>query len=153
MKKEQTVDYAKCVQIANQCTCMHVRKASRAVTQYFDRFMAECGLTNSQFTMMIALTLMGKPTLTQMAEALGMDRTTLSRNLKPLLDEGMVEPVDGPDKRAKQIAISQKGKTALVKAIPMWEEAQESFVQRMGQGNWKELIKKLSATVVVASNL
>jgi DNA-binding MarR family transcriptional regulator len=153
MNKKSILDYSKCTQIANQCTCMHVRKASRAVTQYFDRILSGCGLTNSQFTILVAFALMGKPTLTQMSESLGMDRTTLSRNLKPLLEAGLVEEVNGPDKRARQVMLSESGKNALIKGIPLWEEAQESFIQRMGQPNWKELLKKLSATVVVASTL
>jgi len=153
MKEQSSLDYSKCTQIANQCTCMHVRKASRAVTQYFDRILSGCGLTNSQFTILTAFALMGKPTLTQMSESLGMDRTTLSRNLKPLLAAGLIEEVSGPDKRVRQMMLSDTGKNTLIKAIPLWELAQESFIQRMGQPNWKDLLRNLSATVVVASNL
>ena len=112
-----------------------------------------CGLTNSQFTILTAFALMGKTTVTQMSEGLGMDRTTLSRNLKPLLAAGLVKEVEGADKRTRQVMLSEAGQDALMKGIPLWEKAQEDFIRRMGQSNWKDLLNKLSATVVVASNL
>ncbi|MFX4933424.1 MarR family winged helix-turn-helix transcriptional regulator, partial [Acinetobacter baumannii] len=85
--------------------------------------------------------------------SLGMDRTTLSRNLKPLLAAGLVKEVEGADKRTRQVMLSEAGQDALMKGIPLWEKAQEDFIQRMGQSNWKDLLNRLTATVVVASNL
>ena len=81
-----------------------------------------------------------------------MDRTTLSRNVNPLIDSGLVALTEGKDRRTKRLELSEKGRNALAQAIPLWEEAQEAFVRRMGQGNWKELLNKLSASVVVATN-
>jgi DNA-binding MarR family transcriptional regulator len=131
---------------------MHVRKASRSITQYYDSYLEKSGLTITQFTLLIAISLMNEATVTEAAGVLGMDRTTLSRNINPLIDDGLVILLEGKDKRTKRLTLSDKGRTALARAIPLWEEAQEGFVRKMGQGNWKELLNKLSASVVVASN-
>ena len=152
MKSNQTLDYRKCLQVANTCTCMHVRKASRSITQYYDSYLEKSGLTITQFTLLIAISLMNEATVTEAAEVLGMDRTTLSRNINPLIDDELVVLLEGRDKRSKRLTLSDKGRSTLARALPLWEEAQEGFVRRMGQGNWKELLNKLSASVVVASN-
>lgn len=132
---------------------MHARKASRLLSQYFDRMLLDCGLTNNQFSMLTAFALMDRATLTEVSETLGMNRTTLSRNLKPLLAAGLVEEVEGSDQRVRQIVLAEAGRQALAKGIPLWEKAQETFIQRIGQSNWKDLMNKLSAAVVVASSL
>jgi DNA-binding MarR family transcriptional regulator len=152
MKNNQTLDYRKCLQVASTCTCMHVRKASRSITQYYDSYLEKSGLTINQFTVLIAMALMNEATMTEAAGVLGMDRTTLSRNINPLIDDGLIFLLEGRDKRTKRLTLSDKGRSALTRAIPLWEEAQEGFVRRMGLGNWKELLNKLSASVVVASN-
>jgi len=131
---------------------MHVRKASRSITQYYDSYLEKSGLTITQFTLLIAISLMNEATVTEAAGVLGMDRTTLSRNINPLIDDGLVILLEGKDKRTKRLTLSDKGASALARAIPLWEDAQEGFVRKMGQGNWKELLNKLSASVIVASN-
>lgn len=103
--------------------------------------------------MLTAFALMDRATLTEVSETLGMNRTTLSRNLKPLLAAGLVEEVEGSDQRVRQIVLAEAGRQALAKGIPLWEKAQETFIQRIGQSNWKDLMNKLSAAVVVASSL
>jgi DNA-binding MarR family transcriptional regulator len=131
---------------------MHVRKASRSITQYYDSYLEKSGVSITQFTLLVTMALMNEATLTEAAGVLGMDRTTLSRNINPLIDSGLVLLLEGKDKRTKCLTLSDKGKNTLAQTIPLWEEAQEAFVRRMGQGNWKELLNKLTASVIVASN-
>ncbi|HEY9760035.1 MAG TPA: MarR family winged helix-turn-helix transcriptional regulator [Oculatellaceae cyanobacterium] len=136
--------------VSNQCTAMHVRRTSRAVTQYYDKYLTAAGITAAQFTLLVAITLAAQSTVTKLAEILGTDRTTLSRSLKPLEDLGIVQIAAGEDKRTKVIALSSKGKAVLAKALPLWTQAQESFVYKMGQGNWQDFIQKLNAASVIS---
>ena len=72
------------VRVAWHCTCFNVRRASRAVTQFYDDIMAPSGIKATQFTMLGAVALMGPASVTRLAEHLALDRTTLTRNLKVL---------------------------------------------------------------------
>ncbi len=72
------------------CTCANLRKAARAVTQVYDQALRPTGLKATQFTMLATLSNRGDLPLSRLAEALVMDRTTLTRNLKPLVGKGLV---------------------------------------------------------------
>src|SRR6266568_2690129 len=79
---------AQLAEIEATCACSNVRKAARAVTQLFDEMLQPTGLRSTQFTLLVAVALLGEAPVTQMARALVMDRTTLARNLKPCVRQG-----------------------------------------------------------------
>jgi DNA-binding MarR family transcriptional regulator len=76
-----------------------------------------------------------------------MDRTTLTRNLKPLLDQGLLESVAGVDRRRRPIAITAQGRAALAQALPYWREAQARMTGGLGRARWEHLIGDLRDTV------
>lgn len=129
---------------------MHVRRTARAVSQFYDNYMQETGITAAQFTILIALVLAPDTSVTKLSTVLGTDRTTLSRSLKPLEEAGIVLTEPGEDKRKKVVTLTKKGKSVLDKAIPYWMEAQEAFVDKMGQGNWQDFISKLNTAAVIS---
>lgn len=129
---------------------MHVRRTARAVSQFYDNYMQETGITAAQFTLLIALVLAPDTSVTKLSTVLGTDRTTLSRSLKPLEEAGIVLTEPGEDKRKKVVTLTKKGKSVLDKAIPCWMEAQEAFVDKMGQGNWQDFISKLNTAAVIS---
>lgn len=129
---------------------MHVRRTARAVSQFYDNYMQEAGITAAQFTLLIALVLAPDTSVTKLSSVLGTDRTTLSRSLKPLEEAGIVLTEPGEDKRKKVVTLTKKGKSVLDKAIPRWMEAQEAFVDKMGQGNWQDFISKLNTAAVIS---
>src|SRR5947209_7151029 len=75
---------AQLAEIEATCACSNVRKAARAVTQLFDEVLQPSGLRSTQFTLLVAVALMDEAPVTELAGALVMDRTTFTRNLKPL---------------------------------------------------------------------
>jgi DNA-binding MarR family transcriptional regulator len=141
---------AKAREAASTCACFKLRKASRAVTQYYDAALEPCGLKVTQFSLLIALTLAGPAPIGVLAEELVMDRTTLTRNVEVLVRDGLAEVVQGKDKRTKLLQSTDKGRTVLTKAMPLWEDAQNSIVTRLGKQNWKELSQKLGAVTAMA---
>jgi DNA-binding MarR family transcriptional regulator len=151
MDKSNILDVSKCAQIAANCTCFGLRKASRALTQTYDDTLSQVGITVTQFTLLNAAVMARAMPISELADILVMDRTTLSRNLKPLVEGGYIDLVEGQDRRSKSIELSKKGIEALVKAIPIWEKMQEETINRLGRSNWKDLMKKLRATVEIAS--
>jgi DNA-binding MarR family transcriptional regulator len=116
------VDFNEC----RRCACAAARRASRALSQRFDAEMRPSGLRIMQFTALATLTLSGAVTMTRLAELMGLERTTLTRNLKPLLRDGLVEIRQERDGRVRRVAITAKGETAARAAFPLWRRAQDS---------------------------
>lgn len=132
------------------CACSNVRKAARAVTQLFDEVLQPTGLRSTQFTLLIAVALLGEAPMTQVAEALVMDRTTLARNLKPLESQGLLTIEAGIDRRRRLVRLTERGRQALARALPYWEQAQHQVVTRLGQEQWHALRASLQATMTLA---
>ena len=132
------------------CACHTLRKAARAVTQFYDQALRPAGLRVTQFTVLVTAARTGTATMTELAEALVMDRTTLTRNLKPLRARGLVESVAGEDRREKHIAITPKGREAMQRAAPAWREAQATIAGRLGDTRWSRLARDLGETTRLA---
>lgn len=113
------------------CTCFHLRRATRRVTQIYDHELAAVDLSLNQYSI-LRRTQRGPRMLGELAEELGMDRTTLSRNLKPLLDSGLLSEARGEDARQRLIVLSDAGHTRLKAAVPHWQRAQHLIETAFG---------------------
>src|SRR5919199_3046684 len=122
------VDAARLREVARACACANLRKAARAVTQVFDEALAPSGLRVTQFTLLVTSRLSGESTINELAERMAMDRTTLSRNLKPLVRNGLLEVRPGEDGRTRLVRLTPAGKQALEEAYPFWQQAQQGIV-------------------------
>ncbi len=135
---------------AMSCACFNLRKAARAVTQLYDEVLAPSGLRGTQFPILAVLAAAGSATMTDLADTLVMDRTTLTRNLKPLLGRGLVERGEGEDRRQRPIAITPAGRDALAKAWPLWEKAQARIAGGLGAARWKGMVGDLNEAIRLA---
>lgn len=134
------------------CACFGLRKASRAVTQYYDAALRPSGLRATQFSVLAVLA-DGEPmTVHGLAERLVTDRTTLTRNLKPLEREGLLTVTRGADKRSRRIVISDKGVDVLKTALPLWQKAQDTIVSGIGDGRFLGLLTELDMAVSLAQS-
>src|SRR5271167_985925 len=106
--------------------CASPRRATRAVTHHYDAIMRGSGLRSTQFTILTTLVQTGPMSMTRLAAILGLDRTTLTRNLKPLARDGLVEFCEQRDGRVPKVAITTRGEAAARDAFPLWSEAQNS---------------------------
>lgn len=105
-----------------RCTCFYLRRAARRTTLVYDRELAQVGLSLNEYSI---LRRAGEPKqLGALADTLGMDRTTLTRNLKPMLAAGWIEERRGEDARRKLVATSAAGRRLLKRALPHWQRAQ-----------------------------
>lgn len=127
----------------NACTCANLRKATRVVTQAYDAALRSTGLTASQFTLLATLSHTGAISMTALAGLMVMDRTTLTRNLRPLQSKGLVEPAPAEDQRVRRIALSEAGGRALAEAVPLWKAAQSRLVDGVGAARWAQLLADL----------
>ena len=132
------------------CTCLSLRKAARAVTQMYDEALRPSGLRATQLSLLFSVEHGGPCGITELAKMLVMDRTTLTRNLKPLLDQKLLEVINGPDRRRRPIAITTKGRSVLVRALPLWQEVQTRLAFGLGRTRWRGLLGDLRDTVELA---
>ncbi|MFC3266929.1 MarR family winged helix-turn-helix transcriptional regulator [Camelimonas abortus] len=106
------------------CLCLHAQRAARALARRFDEAFRPFGLTNSQFSLMMALNQPQPPTIGAVAAVLGADRTTLTAALKPLERRGLVRAAaDAKDRRARRLALTAEGQALLARALATWQEA------------------------------
>ncbi len=128
-----------------------MRKVTRSVTQYFDRFLEPAGIRATQFTLLAALFSTKGKTLTEIAESLVMDRTTLTRNLKPLEKLGLIATVQTLDKRSKAYVLTEKGEQIVERCVPLWQQAQDSVVNSLGEETYKDVVSKLARMLTITT--
>jgi DNA-binding MarR family transcriptional regulator len=115
------------------CLCLNLRKAAGSLTTAFNATMAESGLLVTQLPIVVALEYAGNLPLTLMSRVLNMDRTTLSRNVNPLIKSGFVAQAVGKDRRQRVLSLTDDGRKALHLALPLWRQAQSEWTSRLGQ--------------------
>ena len=135
---------AKCSEILAVCVCLRLRKASRLVTRTYDDVLRPVGLRSTQLPILIILSLTHSAPMSVLADQLVMDRTTLSRNLRPLEERELVEIVAGEDKRTREVKLTIQGQEAVAKAIPLWDKAQGYAVEALGKSGRQALHDSLS---------
>ncbi|HWI26912.1 MAG TPA: MarR family transcriptional regulator [Stellaceae bacterium] len=131
-----------------------LRQATRRLTQVYDHFLAPSGVRGTQFSILARLRRSGAVTISEMAEAMVMDRTTLARNLKPLQRSRLVVVSPGADRRQREIRLTDKGLATIDQALPLWRRAQHHFETRYGRGEaerLREMLRDVSMTDVVGS--
>ncbi len=130
------------------CACFNLRKATRAVTQLYDAALAPSGLTATQFSILQLATTAGPLSMTALARRLVMDRTTLTRNLRPLVACRLVVVARDPvDRRSRRVAPTARGRRALAEALPLWRGAQRNFIAALGEPAMRSLLRGLDAAV------
>jgi DNA-binding MarR family transcriptional regulator len=127
--------------------CGSLRRAARVVTQYYAKVLGPSGLEPTQFTLLVACARAGPVPVTVLAEAIAMDRTTLARNLKPLVRRGLAIVSEGADRRVRRVELSKDGRTALSAALPLWRKAQSGMAEILGQARLDGLLNGLGAVV------
>lgn len=129
---------------ARGCMGFAVRRTGRAITQAYDRALAPAGITGAQFSVLNALFLLQQPSMGRLAEVLATDRTTLTRNLKLLQQQGMVEHVGGEDRRARYVRLTSAGRQTLGRALDHWQALNERLYESFGQQEAGELLAELA---------
>jgi DNA-binding MarR family transcriptional regulator len=125
------------------CACGRLRRATRALTQLYDDLMAPSGLRITQFSLLVRLARDGTARMSDLADALLLDRTALSRTLDPLLERGLVSIVSGHDARTREVSLTRAGAKALRAAQPHWKRAQIQVANKLGSDRLEALIATL----------
>lgn len=129
--------------LPTSCLCTQLRRASRGVTRLYDDALAGVGLGAAQFSLLRHVQRLGRPSISALAEAMGLDRSTLGRNLRVLEEQGLVQLGEGLDLRAREIRLTEVGLQRIEQALPLWEKAQCELNARLGAERRTELMKLL----------
>lgn len=136
------------------CACHRIRMAARTVTRAYDDALRPVGLRATQLSVLAAVAVEGAMSITAIAQLMGMDRSTLTRNLAPLEAEGLLSIGSEGWRRSRTLTITAKGRARLQDAYPLWESAQKRFRQEVGGVKWSEVqgsLDHLTRTAVRAT--
>ena len=142
---------SECHDILTQCACEALRRTSRAVTSRYQEDLRSAGITAAQLPILVAAQLMGPVPLSPLATQLGMDRTTLSRNLVGLQAAGLVSVDRDVDRRVRLIAITSAGRRTLRRATGAWRSAQSRVESAFGHERMRALLGELEALATAAA--
>lgn len=122
--------------------CMNfiIRRTSRMIGRHYDDALRPHGLRSTQFNVLAVLAQMGPTSLSVVADVMAMERSALSRNLKPLERQGFVAIKPGTDKRTRAANVTSKGLRKLKKALPAWRSAQDELEALIGTTDAKRLV-------------
>lgn len=135
------------------CTCGELRKAARAITLLYDNAFKSSGLLSTQFGVLQLLCDNDSIQISDLACKLGMDRTTLTRNLSVLERDGFIKILQGKDHRTRIVTATQKGHDTISKTILIWSEIQCKVKQKLGENLWRELMHNLTELLKVTDQL
>jgi DNA-binding MarR family transcriptional regulator len=133
------------------CVCFNLRRVTRVVTQRFDEEMRRHGIRTTQGTILASLKARKSWNMAELSEWLGMDRTTLLRNLRPLQRDGFVQATGSGRGGRVELVITDKGSELFKKLMPAWKSAQCAAVKTLGEKRWSAILSDLE-TVVLALN-
>jgi DNA-binding MarR family transcriptional regulator len=119
------------------CHCTALRKAARQVSLLYDRCLSPAGLTNGQFAILTQLATWSSgtnPSVADLARALVLDRTALTRALQPLVRDGLIQLAQSrQDQRVRLVRLTGTGRKRLAEASALWAQAQDKYAQAVGE--------------------
>ena len=140
VKRTNSLPIEACIKAAQTCACFNLRKAARVVTRIYDDGLRPTGLSSGQFVILLAAQIHGSATIRELAGTVGVDRTVLSRNLKPLLARKLLRAKSGLDRRTRCISLTPSGRAKLTRAYPVWETTQADFAKKIGRKDLKNML-------------
>lgn len=130
--------------VRDNCICLHLQRAARAVARRFDEALRPVGLTNGQFSLLMSLNRPHPPVMGEVASLLAMDRTTLTAMLKPLARRGLLAVEnDERDRRSRRLRLLPEGRALLRAAVPIWAATEAEVEARLASADADRLRSEL----------
>ena len=114
------------------CLCAQARKASRVLTQVYNRFLEPAGMPVTQYSLLANIRRLEHTTISELVDKMVLEKSTLTRNIAVLDKAGWIRQSEGLDRRTKVIELSATGQAALDRARPCWEQAQHHIAEKLG---------------------
>ncbi|MFC5864287.1 MarR family winged helix-turn-helix transcriptional regulator [Acidicapsa dinghuensis] len=132
------IPFSTTLEVRDTCVCLHVQRAARVLARRFDAALKPAGITNGQFSLLMSLNRpimpgVPKATMGNVAELLGMDRTTLTAAARVLVRRGLMKVVAEPDdRRSRILVLTEEGRRVLAAAVPIWKRAHQALEKEIG---------------------
>lgn len=127
----------------DRCVAAHLRSTARVVTQYYDKALAPIGLRITQTSILVTVARNQPATIGELAEVLGLDHSTLVRNLRRLEEMKLLVTRHGSDRRTRTVTLSPMGLRKVEEMLPLWQGAQQKLLKRLGNERWQSEIDTL----------
>ncbi|MBS7789198.1 MarR family transcriptional regulator [Roseococcus sp. SDR] len=145
MSSLETLPAATVHHIRDTCLCLAAQRAARALARRFDEALRPFGLTNGQFSLLVALNQAEPPPIGRLAPFLAMDPSTLTAAVKPLARRGLLRLIpDATDRRSRRVQITPEGVALLREAIPAWRAAHARLDAELGPSTAEALRRGLA---------
>jgi DNA-binding MarR family transcriptional regulator len=118
--------------VSRGCTSFKLRQLTRRVSQHYDRVVGECGLKTTQYSLLSQIERLGPVRPSDLAAAMAMDASTLTRNLQPLIEHGWAKVGPGADGRSRLVVLTSRGSAKRAEAQRAWKRAQLALNGRLG---------------------
>jgi DNA-binding MarR family transcriptional regulator len=146
MPAAPTIPFEATAHVRDACLCLHTPRAARVLARRFDEALRPAGLTNGQFSLLMALNRPAPAAMREVADLLGADRTTLTAALKPLVRRGLAEfHTDDADSRVRRVALTAAGHACLAQALPIWTQTHAALESELDGADPARLRRDLSA--------
>lgn len=124
------------------CLCFNLRQAARRVSSFYDAHMAKAGLTATQFALLVEVAMRNGTPISEIAERLGLDPSTLSRTLRPLEIDGLLEIFADPkNRRLRLVRLTGEGRGRLREGVQAWQAAQTAAMAAIPEGLVQALLE------------
>jgi DNA-binding MarR family transcriptional regulator len=140
-------------EVTRECVMTRTRRVARVITNLYDSYLRPHGINAPQFSLLVMVAKMGSASRAEMGRANRQERSTLTRNLALLLEQGWVEEVVSERGRSRPIVVSQSGKALLEQAAPSWRTAQEKARQLLGEESIGTLLRMENNLAQTASSV
>ena len=126
------------------CHCINLRRAAGMVSELYDAYLEPAGISVNQLSLLVNLRHLGTASVSDLASYVGLERTTVVRTVKPLLERGLVEDASAIGQRNRALQLTVLGKQTLKQALPLWNEAQREMERRLEKEKMAELYEILA---------
>ncbi len=130
--------------LPSQCLCTNLHRAARGVSKFYDGALDGFGINVAQYSLLNNLLRLDQPSISSLAEAMGLDRSTLGRNVRVLEAAGLLQLTEGDDQRNRLVQLTEAGHERLAAALPAWEAAQQRLIDRLGVQKRETLLALLN---------
>lgn len=127
------------------CYCLKMRRATNDVTRFYDHILEPSGVTISQFSILLNVSRAEKGSIQELADMAELDRSTLARNIRPLINRSLIVDAKLPGARDSKLKLTDDGTKTLEHAKVLWEEAQQQVKSKLSQSGIEELEQLLKA--------
>ena len=129
--------------IRSQCVASNISRANRIVGRIFEEAFRDVGISSHQFALLVSLAIAPGSSAGDIAETLGSDPSTVSRNTELLLKRALIKVEPGQDRRYRKYYLTEEGDNIVQSCVPRWEKAQQTALKQVGRSNWEDIRTRL----------